>query len=129
MSKTKRRFDAALKAEVALATLRNKATVAQLATKYQLHPNQIYAWKKQLLNGAALIFGGGRRRKEGRVAKIAKHYANVGQLTVEQLKQRDDFIVSKGLWAEFIKSTGNKPADRKTALLYGNAGGGRDFAR
>ena len=29
-----------------------KATIAELATKYQLHPNQIYAWEKQLLDGA-----------------------------------------------------------------------------
>jgi transposase len=62
MSKTNRRFDAVLKAEVALATLRGEATVAQLASTYRLRPNQIYAWKKQLLNGAVLAFGGGRRR-------------------------------------------------------------------
>jgi len=45
--KTRRRLDAALKAKVALEAARNEATVAGLAAKYQLHPSQIYAWKKQ----------------------------------------------------------------------------------
>ena len=43
--KTRRRLDAGLKAKVALEALRNQAKVAELAVKYQLHPNQIYAWK------------------------------------------------------------------------------------
>jgi hypothetical protein len=52
MSKTtRRRLDAALKAKVALEALRNAATIADLAAKYQLHPNQIYAWKKQIAAG------------------------------------------------------------------------------
>jgi transposase len=54
MSK-KTRLDAALKAKVALQAARNEATVAGLAARHQLHPSQIYAWKKQLLDGAATI--------------------------------------------------------------------------
>ena len=45
--KSRRRLDAALKSKVALEALRNEATIAELAGKYQLHPNQIYALKKQ----------------------------------------------------------------------------------
>ena len=69
--KTRRRLDAGLKAKVALEALRNQAKVAELAVKYQLHPNQIYAWKKQLLDGAAAVFSGGTGREAIRAAHAA----------------------------------------------------------
>src|SRR6516225_10211787 len=68
--KTRRRLDAELKAKVALEALRNEATIAELAVKYQLHPHQIYAWKKQLLDGAAAVFSGGTGKEVSREAEV-----------------------------------------------------------
>ena len=48
MRKSRRTIGTALKAKIALEALREQATVAELAARYEVHPTQIYAWKKQL---------------------------------------------------------------------------------
>ena len=85
-TKTRRKIDGALKAKIALEALREETTVSDLAVRYQVHANQVYAWKKQLQENAVKAFtpgvgGDGAARQEREVAEL---YAKIGQLTVDR---------------------------------------------
>lgn len=58
MGKKRRRFSDQFKAKVALDAVRGVKTLAELAAQYQVHPNQVSQWKKQLLSQAQDIFSG-----------------------------------------------------------------------
>ena len=71
MGKKRRRFSDQFKAKVALEAIRGVKTLTELAAQYQVHPNQVSQWKKQLLSQAQDVFSG----KNSESAKTAEELA------------------------------------------------------
>ena len=83
MSKRPRRNHApAFKAKVALESLKGEQTLVELAERYQVHPNQITEWKKQLLEHAPDIFSKDNRKPE-EGPNVKDLHAKIGQLSME----------------------------------------------
>ena len=82
MSKRPRRNHApAFKAKVALEALKGDQTLVELSQRYQVHPNQITEWKKQLLAHAADVFTKGKKAEVG--PSVNDLHAKIGQLSME----------------------------------------------
>jgi transposase-like protein len=82
---SRRKHSPAFKAKVALEALRGEKTLAEIASQYEIHPNQITQWKKQLSEEAAGIFANGQSKKPlDEKALIRKLYQEIGQLKVEK---------------------------------------------
>lgn len=86
MAKRKRRsFSKDFKARVALEAIREKETLAQLANRYDVHPNQISQWKREALAGLPEAFekGGGQHREAAQEEQERQLYEQIGRLKME----------------------------------------------
>jgi transposase-like protein len=82
MRRPRRNHSPAFKAKVALAALEGNATLAELAQRFDVHPNQITEWRRQLVAHAADAFGADGERREPAIDVKALH-AKIGQQALE----------------------------------------------
>ena|SRR3954452_4593819 len=79
----RRNHTPAFKAKVALAAVKGDRTIAQLAEHFDVHPNQITAWKAQLEGGASDVFGPGGSASAAPAIDVKSLHAKIGELTLE----------------------------------------------
>jgi len=80
----RRKLTPEFKAKIAIEALREREPIVELAKRYNVHPNQITAWKRQLLDHSAEAFRSGNdRRTEDQSELIEQLYQKIGQGQVE----------------------------------------------
>jgi transposase len=80
----RRNHTPAFKAKVALAAVKGDGTLAELAQQFDIHPNQITQWKRQLLDGAAEVFSSEARGEHaGPAVDLTVLHAKTRELTLE----------------------------------------------
>src|SRR5205085_2889565 len=84
--RARRNHTPAFKAKVALAAVKGDRTIAQLAEHFDVHPNQITAWKAQLEGGASGVFGSGSMAPATPAINVKSLHAKIGELTLEKCR-------------------------------------------
>jgi putative transposase len=81
----RRSFTAEFKARVALEAIKGQRTVAEIASRHEIHPNLVAQWKKALLDHAAEAFSEtrGKDKAEDEALLRSQLYQQIGQLKVE----------------------------------------------
>ncbi len=83
----RRRFSAKQKAQIVLEILKEERTIAQIASEYGVHPNQLHRWKKQAIERLDVLFEKDDRQERAREAaherQLEELYAEIGRLTTQ----------------------------------------------
>ena len=81
--KTKRKFNPEFKSKVVLESLKERSSIEELASKYELHPSQISLWRKQFLDNSSLLFDNNTKGdKDEKDVLIKELYSQIGELKV-----------------------------------------------
>ncbi len=103
--RARRTHNPGFKAKVALAAVKGKKRLAELAEQYDLHPNQITAWKAHLVDGAAGVLGStGAGIEAAPAVDVKLLHAKIGELTLE-----NDFLSGALRACEAIELANERP--------------------
>ena len=81
----RKQYSAEFKAKVALAAIRGDGTIAELASRYQIHPNMITKWKREAMDGMKERFTrSGKSGQPDHEAQLKELRAKIGELVVER---------------------------------------------
>lgn len=97
----RRKHSSHFKSQVALEAIRGEETVSQIASRYNIHPSQVQAWKSTALEGFSNVFEKGFRGNDSNEQDLSTLERKVGQLTIE-----NDFL--KKSWQGYLKKGGAK---------------------
>lgn len=87
----RKRISAELKAKVAIESIKGLRTISEIASMYEVHPNQVSIWKKQYLESAVSIFSKPNpAENQGKEQQIEALYRKIGQLEMD-----NDFLKKK----------------------------------
>ena len=85
MKQNRRKHSPSFKARVALEALKGEETIAELASRFEVHPSQIRKWKNSLAEDAVGIFSDDQaQKKKDDASLVAQLYQQIGQLKVER---------------------------------------------
>lgn len=77
-------FTSELKSKVAIEAIKGHKTTNELASEFDVHPTQINAWKKQLLEGSRDVFNQGKQKQAAEFEQEKEQlYSQIGKLKVE----------------------------------------------
>lgn len=79
----KKRYTAAFKSKVALEAIKGQRTISEIASEYEVHPNQISQWNQQLRDGLENVFTDTRRSGRSEEKEKDRLYEEIGRPKVE----------------------------------------------